>query len=218
MLVGHLAAGMLAKRVEPRLSLGTAVLGAMAADFLWCAFLLAGIEQVQYHPGVGAANYLTALNIAWSHSLLTNALWAALLGSAYFLIRRQARAAWVLAAAVLSHWLLDVVAHRPDMALAPGVHLYLGLGLWTSVPATLAVEGGFWVIALVAYARTARPSGRLGSYVLWIGAALLTLVWYLNIAGPPPRHPETAPVSSLIFFSLVVAWAYWTNRLRRAQA
>ena len=48
-------------------------------------------------------------------------------------------------------------------------------------------------------------------------AALLTLVWYNNIAGPPPPNPRTAPVFSLGYFSLVVAWAYWMNRLRPAK-
>ncbi len=48
--------------------------------------------------------------------------------------------------------------------------------------------------------------------------AVLTLAWYNNIAGPPPPNPHTAPILSLVFFSLVVAWAYWMNRLRPAQA
>lgn len=52
MLVGHFAVGFLAKRVEPKLSLGTLVLAAMLADFLWVIFLIAGIENVQFKPGM----------------------------------------------------------------------------------------------------------------------------------------------------------------------
>jgi len=51
MLVGHFAIGLTAKRVEPKISLGTLVLAAMLADFLWCVFMLAGIEHVQFKPG-----------------------------------------------------------------------------------------------------------------------------------------------------------------------
>jgi len=215
MLVGHVAVGLAAKRVEPRISLGTLVLAAMFADLLWCVFMIAGIEHVQYKPGMGAANYLDASDIAISHSLLTDVVWAGLLAAAYFLKRRYPRGALVLFVAVLSHWLLDFVAHRPDMPLAPGGHRYFGLGLWTSIPATLIVEGGFWVVALVLYVRALRPRNRAAVYAFWSVAALLTLLWYGNIAGPPPSNPHTAPIASLILFTLIVAWAYWMNRLRR---
>lgn len=141
-----------------------------------------------------------------------------MLALAYYLRRHYPRGAWVLFAAVLSHWVLDVVSHRPDMTLAPGIPTLLGLGLWTSIPATLIVEGGMWLAALVVYARATRPRNRAGTYVFWLVVALLTLVWYNNVTGPPPPNPSTAGISSLILFSMIVAWAYWMNRLRPARA
>jgi hypothetical protein len=214
-LVGHFAFGLAVKRADPQISLGTLALAAMLADFLWCLFMLAGVEHVRFNPGVnGAANYLTASNIVMSHSLATGAVWGALVAGGFFLWRRDTRGAWLLFAAVLSHWVLDVVSHRPDMPLAPGVEMRLGLGLWTSVPATLLVEGGAWAVALVVYARATQPRSRIGVYALWIGAALLTLIWYNNIAGPPPPNPRTAPIGSFLFFTLAVCWTYWINRLR----
>jgi hypothetical protein len=167
---------------------------------------------------MGAGNYFDAYDIAMSHSLLMGAVWAALFAAAYFLRRHYPRGAWILFAAVLSHWFLDFVSHRPDMPLAPGVHRYFGLGLWNSIPATVIVEGGFWLVAIVLYARATHPKNRAGVYAFWTVVVLLTLAWYNNIAGPPPRNPHTAPIVSLIFFSLVVAWAYWMNRLRPAKA
>jgi len=214
MLVGHLAVGLAAKRVEPRISLGTLILAAMTADILWCLFLLLGIEQVQFGPGMGAGNYFEATNIAMSHSLLMNAIWAALFAGIYFVSRRYPRGALILFFAVLSHWVLDWVSHRPDMPVAPGCHRYFGLGLWTSVPATLIVEGGFWVLAIILYARFARSRSRVGTYAFWIGIVLITLAWYNNVAGPPPPSARTAPIASFVFFSLIVAWAYWMNLLR----
>jgi len=218
MFVGHLAVGLVAKRIEPKLSLGTGVLAAMLVDLLWAIFLIAGIEHVHFKPGMGAGNYFDAYDIAMSHSLLMGAVWAALFAAAYFLRRHYPRGAWILFAAVLSHWFLDFVSHRPDMPLAPGVHRYFGLGLWNSIPATVIVEGGFWLVAIVLYARATHPKNRAGVYAFWTVVVLLTLAWYNNIAGPPPRNPHTAPIVSLIFFSLVVAWAYWMSRLRPAKA
>ncbi len=85
-------------------------------------------------------------------------------------------------------------------------------------PRNVIVEGGFWFLAIILYARATHPQKRAGVYAFWSMIALLTLAWYNNIAGPPPPNPHTAPIVSLIFFSLVVAWAYWMNRLRPAEA
>jgi membrane-bound metal-dependent hydrolase YbcI (DUF457 family) len=192
-------------------------MAAMAADLLGCLFMIAGIEHVQFKSGMGAANYLDASNIAMSHSLLMDAIWAALFAAVYFLGRRRARAAWVLFAVVVSHWVLDWVSHRPDMPLAPGSDERYGLGLWTSIPATLVVEGGLWLVAVVVYSRATHSEKRGSVFAFWGGVGLLTLAWYNNIAGPPPPNPQMAPVSSAVFFSLCVAWAYWMNRLRTAR-
>lgn len=216
MLVGHFAVGLVAKRFEPKISLGTLVLAALLPDFLWVIFLITGIEHVEFKPGRGAANYLAGGDIGWSHSLLMNVVWSALLAAAYFLMRRYPRGSLVMFAAALSHWLLDFVSLA--VPLVPGVVRYSGLGLWYSVPATIVVEGGFWLFALVLCTRGTSPGSRLGRYAFWIVAVLLTLAWYNNITGSPPPNSRVAAVTSLIFFSLVVAWAYWMNRLRPAKS
>lgn len=200
MLVGHFAVGLAAIRVEPTVSIGTLVLASMMADLLWCIFLIIGIEHVQFKPGIGAANYFSASDIVMSHSLLMDGVWAGLLAAAYFLKRRNPRGAWVIFGVVLSHWLLDWISHRPDMPLSPGVHRYFGLGLWSSIPAAITVEGGFWLLAMILYARATHARKRTGVYVYWTVAAVLTLAWHNNLAGPPPRDPHVAPVASFFFF------------------
>jgi hypothetical protein len=214
MLAGHLAVGLAAKHFEPKISLGTTILAAMLADFAWCLFVMVGIEQVQFRRGMGAANYLNSIDIALSHSLLMDSIWAALFAAAYLLWRRYWRGAWLLFAVVVSHWVLDWVSHRRDMPLAPGVHRYFGLGLWTSVPATVVIEGGLFVLGIIFYVRGTVAKTRAGVYGFWTGIGVITLAWYNNVAGPPPPNPAAAPVSSWIFFSLIVVWAYWMNKVR----
>jgi membrane-bound metal-dependent hydrolase YbcI (DUF457 family) len=214
MLVGHFAVGLTAKRIEPAISAGTLVLASMLVDLLWCILMFAGVEHVQFQPGIGAANYFVASDIEISHSLLMDGLWAALLAAAYFLKRRSPRGAWLIFGVVLSHWLLDWISHRPDMPLIPGLHRYFGLGLWSSIPAAIIIEGGFWVLAVILYARATHPKRRIGAYAYWIAVAVLTLAWYNNLAGRAPVNARTASLTSLLFFSLAVAWAYWMNRLR----
>jgi hypothetical protein len=215
MLVGHFAAALLAKRAEPRLSLGTTVVAATLADLLIFAFVIAGLEEIEIVRGrFGAANYFKAIDIGWSHSLAMGLVWAALLGAVHWTFKRSARASLILTAAVLSHWFLDALSHPPYLPLAPGAPGHVGFGLWTSVSATLLVEGGLWAIALALYLRATRSVTSAGRYVFWGAIGVLTLAWYNNIAGAAPSRPEDAPTASLIFFLLWVGWGYWMNRAR----
>jgi hypothetical protein len=215
MLVGHFAAALLAKRAEPRLSLGTTVIAATLADLFIFAFVIAGVEQIEIVRGrFGAANYFTAIDIGWSHSLAMGLCWAVILGAAHRALKGSARAAIIVGAAVLSHWFLDALSHPPHLPLVPRAGGNVGFGLWTSVPATILVEGGLWIIALVLYLRATQSVTSAGRYVFWGGIIVLTLSWYNNIAGAAPSRPEDAPTASLIFFLLWVGWGYWMNRAR----
>jgi LexA-binding, inner membrane-associated putative hydrolase len=220
MLTGHLAVGFIGKRVESKLSVGTLVLAALLSDLLWCVFLITGVERVQFKPGIvvspaiRALDALEASEVGYSHSLMMTAIWGVLLALLYYAVRRNPTGAWVLFGAVLSHWVLDVISHPPDMPLLPGgMQRKFGFGLWNSIPATLAIEGALWAAAIFLYLRTARPRARSFFYVFWSAIVLLTIAWIGNIAGPPPANVSTIGFSSLAFFSLTVAWAYWINRL-----
>jgi hypothetical protein len=141
-------------------------------------------------------------------------IWAGLLAAFYFSRRGNTRGGWILFAAVISHWVLDFASHPPDMPLAPGFDARFGLGLWKSVPATLAIEGAVWLFAIVIYICTTEAQGWASRLVFWIPAVILTLAWYGNITGPPPSNPSIIGFTSLTFFSITLAWAYSCNRLR----
>jgi len=214
MLIGHFAVGLAAKRVAPKVSVGTLVLASVVADLLFWLFILLGIEHVRVQPGITATNALDLYDIPISHSLLMDTVWAALLGAAYFLRHRYPRGACVIFIVVLSHWLLDFVSHRPDIPLAPGVHTYLGLGLYNSRLGIFIVEGLLWVIGVATYARATTPRSRAGVFGFWVVVMLLTVLWIGSLSGNPPSNLRAAGISSLIFFICVVAWAYWMNRAR----
>ena len=214
MFVGHVAVAFVGKRVEPEISLGTLLLASMLPDVLWPIFTMAGLEYMKKIEET--ENHV--LEVPISHSLLMVAIWGALFAGGYFLLRRvrhgqlYTRGSLILFAAVLSHWVLDAVAHKH--ALAPGSQRYYGLMLWDSFPATLIVEGGFWLAALIIYIRATRAKNWAGIYAFWPVVAFLTFAWVTNIrSGPPP--PEKV-MGSLIFFLLLIAWAYWMNRARAA--
>lgn len=178
MLVGHLAVAFTGKRIETRLSLGTLVLAAMLPDILWPVFTMAGIEYIASQPG---GNF----DIPMSHSLLMVTIWGALFAGIYFAQRRDMRGAWILFFVVLSHWILDIISHKHS--LAPWVNIYVGFGLWNYPLATILVEGGFWLIAIVLYVRVTYAAKPMGIYGFWPVVVFLTLVWVTNVrSGPPP--------------------------------
>jgi hypothetical protein len=218
MLVGHFAVAFVVKHVEPKLSLGTLTIAVLLADGVAFALMFVGIEGFHVVArGATSFNASVAADLRYSHSLAIDLLLAAISAAGYFAMRRDRRGAALIFAAVLSHWPLDAISHPPDMALAPGVPPYVGLGLWSSIPATLIVEGVPWAIAVMAYVRATRAKSMLDLGVFWLVVGFVTLAWYGNVRGPSvPPSPRAMAISSSIFFGLVVAWAYWMNRVRAA--
>ena len=218
MFIGHYAVAFAAKRAAPAISLGTLFLAAQLADLAWPVLVLAGIERFEIRPGITAFTPLDFVHYPWSHSLVAMLGWGAALGLGYVLVRRARwRDAVLLAALVVSHWVLDFVTHRPDMPLAPGDSSRVGLGLWSSVPATLAVEGALFAACVWFYARSTRALDRTGRWALWSLVAFLTVVYAANAFGPPP--PSVAAVAwSANLLWLVVAWGYWIDRHRSIAA
>jgi len=212
MFLGHYAVAFAAKRAAPRASLGILVLAAEWLDEIWPVFLLLGWERVRIVPGLMAASPMDFEHYPISHSLLTVLGWAALLGLSYYGQRRYGRGAWVVALAVVSHWVLDVVAHRPDLPLWPGGPK-LGLGLWNSVPATLVVELALFATGVAIYFRSTRARDRIGRWGAWAMAAFLLVSYIASGFGPPPPDPRVLAYSALALW-IFVPWGWWVDRHR----
>lgn len=219
MFVGHYGVGLTAKWFAPKTSLGTLVFAALFADLLAWSLVVAGVEHFAIKPGITTTNPLDLYDYSISHGLATDFAWAALLAVTYYAIRRYGRGGVLIFVAVLSHWVLDFIAHRPDMPLAPGVHKYYGLGLYNSRPGIIAVEGLVWLIGIVFYLDCTRSRRRAVTYVFWLGAALLTWVWAMSLKGaPPPGTIVQAGISSLVFMVITLAWAYAVDHWRTTTA
>jgi len=214
MFVGHFGLGLAAKKVAPRISLGTLFLSVQLADGLWPIFLLVGREHVHIVPHLMKTSHLNFWDYPWSHSLLALAVWGALFGAVSYVARRLLFGAILLAAGVVSHWFLDALMHRPDMPLKPGGP-YVGLGLWNSLPATLAIEGGLYAAGILLYLRATRPRDAAGDWSLAVLLVFLASIWIWALVGPPPPSEKALAWSALSMW-LVVPWGYWIDRHRIA--
>ena len=214
MFIGHIAVALGAKKAAPKVSLGTLIMAAQFVDLLWPVFLLLGIEHVRITPGDTAFTPLDFYDYPVSHSLLTGIGWAIAFGLVYFAFRRSVKNACVVGALVISHWLLDLIVHRPDLPLMPGLKMYVGLSVWKSVPATIAVEGVMFAIGIVLYLRSTSALDRIGKYSFWSLIVFLVFIAAGNIVGgPPPNVTALAVVAMAVW--LLVLWGYWIDRHRQ---
>ena len=213
MFIGHFATGFAAKAAAPRTSLGTLFFSAQFIDLLWPTLLLLGLEQVRIAPGITVVTPLDFVNYPISHSLLAVVGWGALVGFIYWLSRRRAVAAVTVGLLVVSHWVLDLLVHRPDLPLLAWDSPRVGLGIWNSLAATVAIEGLLFVAGFWIYLRTTRAKDRVGSAGLWTLAGLLSLVYLVNLTGPPPPSVTAiAWLGQLQWLFILMAW--WVDRHR----
>lgn len=210
MFIGHFALALAAKRLAPRRSLGTLTLAAQFIDLLWPTFLLLGIERVVIDPALSGAP-LDFVHYPVSHSLVAVSAWGGLLALACYALTRDGRGAWVVGALVVSHWLLDLIVHRPDLPLWFSGGPRFGMGLWNWPLAELGIELALFAVCFAVYLRT--PAGRSAGGKPWVLAALLVGIQIANAFGPPPPSADAVAWVGQAQWLLIAA-AYWADRPR----
>ena len=217
MFIGHFAMGFGAKRFAPQVSLGVLFLACQLADLVWPNLVLLGIERFSIEPGVTALTPLNFQHYPYSHSLLALLVWAALFAVFYTALRRTGkRAAIVIGLLVLSHWLLDVVSHRPDMPVTLSDAHRIGLGLWNHPVPAIGVEVLLFAAGVGSYAASTRALNRQGSIGFWALVVFLLLVYAANLLGPPPPSVNAVAWSAEAIW-LLVAWGFWVDHNRVAR-
>ena len=215
MFIGHFGIAFAAKRAAPKTSLGTTFVAAQLADLLWPLFLLFGWEHVRITPSSNPFLTLEFTNYPWSHSLLMELVWGVAIGALYFAITRYGRGAVIVALLVPSHWVLDLLVHRPDLPLYPGGGVRFGLGLWNNPIATVVVEGIVFIVGVAMYARGTQPSDRIGRWGFWGLVAFLIVLYVVSSVSPPPTSVRALAWSALVGWPLMV-WPWWVDRRRQS--
>lgn len=213
MFIGHYAVALAVKKAAPRTSLGTLLISVQLVDLLWPIMLLLGLEHVRLDPGITVVTPLDFYDYPITHSLVGAVGWSAAFGLLYFAIRRYKREALVVALGVFSHWLLDLITHRPDLPLGLGGSAYFGFGLWNSFVGTVVVELAILILGLFLYLRSTNPRDRVGVYGFCSLTIFLLLLYFANLFGPPPPSVEAIAYAGLGGW-LFVLWAYWVDRHR----
>jgi hypothetical protein len=212
MFIGHFAVGLAAKKAAPGVSLGTLFFAVQFLDLLWPTLLLLNLEQVEITTDPAAPIPLRFVHYPISHSLLAAAGWGVAIGLVYWLARKDQRAAIIVGLCVLSHWILDLIVHIPDLPLYPGDSSpLLGLGLWHSKLGTLVLETLLFAGGIYLYLGAARPRSNAAKYSFWALIVFLYGIYLTNIFGPPPPGVEAIAWAGQLQW-LFVVWAWWVDR------
>ena len=216
MFVGHYAAGLALKKYEKRASLGILFLGVQFVDILFFPFVLLGIERINIVENFTDATHFELEYMPYTHSLVGSVFWAAL---AYVLFRwvvvKQHGVALVVALAVFSHWVLDLLVHTPDLPLWSDASLKLGFGLWNSAIATYVLEAVLLLGALWMYLRSTRATSKTGKYGMIVFVVFLLLVNIANVFGPLQGDSKMMlSASALAAYFLFAGAGFWLDRKR----
>ena len=216
MFVGHYAASLALKKFEKRASLGVLFLAVQFVDILFFPLVLLGVERLNIVENFTQSTHFELEYMPFTHSLLASILWAI---AAYVLFRwvfvKKNSVALVVALAVFSHWVLDLIVHTPDLPLWNDASLKLGFGLWNSAPGTYVLEAILLLSALWLYMRSTSATTAVGKYGMPVFVIFLLLVNVVNIFGPLQGDSKMVlAISALTAYFLFAAVAFWLDTKR----
>lgn len=208
MFIGHWAPALAVAAKCKRPGLGTLFIAAQLVDWAFFLFVLLGVEKLRLTPGISAVSPLDLYFMPYTHSLVGALVWGAATTIIVWTILRDRTSALLAGAVVVSHWLLDLLVHVPDLTIA-GSPPKLGLGLWNYPAVEMPLELAITFGALWLYVRARRPQ-RNRALVL---AALLLVLQVVNWFGPVATE-VTPGTSYLAFFAFgaVTLAAWWMGK------
>ena len=208
MFIGHWAPALVAASRRKSAGIATLFIAAQLVDWAFYALLLGGFEKMRFTPGISAMNELDLYRVPYTHNLLGTLVFAALFAWLLWGIFRDRTVALIGGAVVLSHWLLDLLVHVPDLTLW-GQPPRLGLGLWNHPWIAIPLELGITGAALWFYWDKRRPGL---PKVAMLGLTLLVLQVINWLA--PVENEVTSGTSILAFsaYTLATLTAWWVGK------
>jgi hypothetical protein len=188
MIAGHFGFAAAVKSRETATPLWALMLATVWLDIVFVPLFVVGIETVQKavdaHGGYGAL----IIHADYTHSFVGMAVLSALLGALAGLFWGR-RSGIVIGLVSASHWLLDLLVHRADLAILPGNIGNLptvGLGLWRYPSISAVIElalvlGGAWLYwraakrVVAAAGRGGRAAAMSGALIAIFGVLILWL-------------------------------------------
>jgi len=220
MFVGHYSVAFAVKTERNRIPLWVLFVAVQLLDFLWAPCVLLGIEKVRIVPGITATSPLDLYYMPYTHSLIGALIWSAAGFVVYKLVRGAQvsnSAALLVGIAIFSHWLLDLIVHRPDLAIYDDT-MKVGFGLWNYRGVEFVVEIALLALGIVLYLKRNSSVARKTSTIIF-GMVLILIQAYNTFGGKRPLSSDRAvAITALIFYTLFAAIAFFLQRVRRSDS
>ena len=215
MFIGHYGPAFGAKAALRTVPLWVFFIAVQWMDVWWSIFVLTGVEKVKIVPGFTEASPLDLYYMPYTHGLIGSLVLSALLGVIVALFYRANRRAvfLIVAAAVFSHWILDLVVHMPDMPLWDN-SMKVGFGLWRWKWISVPLEITVLVIGAWFYANYV-PAKKGGDIWLWIFVIALAGAEFYNIYAPPPASDKAMAITALAAYCALALLAGFVDLTRR---
>ena len=213
MFVGHYGTSFAGKALKKSIPLWVLFFAVQLLDVFWSIFVLLGIEKVRIVPGITRTNPLDLYYMPYTHSLVATTIWSIAGAAVYKLFFRSEtwRSAAVVGVAIFSHWVLDLVVHRPDLPLYDNA-MKVGFGLWNYPFAAFALEVVILFAGLYLYLRHPKADRRVRNYRIIVFAAIMVLVQAFVFFGPPPSSDRAIALTALASYLLFAAIAAWLGK------
>jgi hypothetical protein len=216
MFVGHYSVAFAVKSDENKIPLWVLFAAVQLLDFLWAPFVLLGIEKVRIVPGMTATSPLDLYYMPYTHSLIGALIWSALAFAIYRVVagaRVSRTAALLVGFAVFSHWILDLIVHRPDLAIYDDT-LKVGFALWNYKALEFGLEIGILVVGIIIYLKRNALSAARKIGISGLGVVLILIQTQTSFGGRPLSSDRVVAITALIFYTLFAAVAFFLEKRR----
>lgn len=210
MFVGHYSAALVAAAHPKAPRLGTLFVAAQLMDLGFFTFVLTGTEHMRLTPGFTVMNNMDLYDMPLTHSLLGAGGLALVFAIAVALWLRSTMAGAIAGTVVVSHWVLDLLVHAPDLTLA-GSPPKLGLGLWNCPAIEMPLEIGLLFASAWLFARAKRPQKWRLAVLLAVLLAFQAFNWF---APQPTELDASQSILGLVAYLIAAAVAWWVAKDR----
>lgn len=220
MFIGHYGIAFGLKKIDRTVSLGWLFIAVQLVDIFWTLLVFLGVEKVVIVPGLTEANPLDFVYYPFTHSVVAFLVWGLIAFVIVSLGRfrsslTKVKFGLLIGFAVVSHLILDLLVHRPDIPLAGDDSLKLGFGLWNHIAVSYILEALIFLGGAFIYYRVADYLTRKHKIGLWIFVLFLLLINLINLIGPPPPDVNTIAVTGFLSFIVFALFGFWLDRLAK---
>src|SRR6266699_5162851 len=217
MFVGHYSVAFAVKSERNKIPLWVLFVAVQFLDYIWATLVLLGIEKLRVIKGFTAGSMLDSYFHPYSHSLITAIAWsgvAALLYNTIWRAKASSSAAVIVGLAVFSHWILDLIAHPPDLAIYDDTWK-VGFGLWNYRDPEFALEIALLAGGIIVYlARNVMPPIR-NTAIIGFGIVLVIVQIGDTYVPRTPLTDKATAIGVWIFYTLFVLVAFLVEKIGR---